>query len=362
MSNKTTVTSGKIKTKNNKKRIYGGLTFKLLISFAAIFILAITGIGIGFAVDRSNESATESLLQFVFASWPFTVVVLALSITISAIVIKAILKPLNSLETAMQAVTNGDFSVRLPNENTTTEIGSLIESFNKMTLELQHNETLKTDFIANVSHEFKTPLSSISGYAILLSDPALSDEERRSYSENICAAVRKLSALTGNMLRLTRLENSTISGERRRFNLTEQIRQCVLFAEPQWTEKQLALDLELQELSYCGDEDMLAQVWQNLLDNAVKFSNVGGNITITLTQTSQGIRFLIRDTGIGMSEKTMAHIFEKFYQGDESHSVDGNGLGLSLVKRIVEAIGATIEVTSEPGAGSTFTVLLPIDE
>ena len=361
MTNKTTVRSTKQKGKN-KNPIYGGLTFKLLISFASIFILALIGLGIGFAVDRSNESATESLLQFVFASWPFAVVVLVISITISAIVIKAILKPLNSLEAAMQAVTDGDFSVRLPRENATTEIGSLIESFNKMTLELQHNETLKTDFIANVSHEFKTPLSSISGYAILLSDPALSDEERRSYSDNICAAVRKLSALTGNMLRLTRLENSTISGERRRFDLSEQIRQCVLFAEPQWTQKELALDLDLQELSYFGDEDMLHQVWQNLIDNAIKFSEKGGSITIKLTQTSQGIRFLIRDTGIGMSEKTMTHIFEKFYQGDESHSVDGNGLGLSLVKRIIEAIGATIEVASEPGAGSTFSVLLPTDE
>ena len=345
------------------KRFSGGLFFKLIISFSAVIALAVIGMGLAIIIQVGEESFAGTLVKLLTSYWLLIVVVMVLSVTLGGIMINKILKPMKPLEKAMQEVSDGDFSIRVrPDPRSATEIGELVDSFNRMVAELENNEVLKNDFISNVSHEFKTPLSSIQGYATLLADPSVSDEERIEYSQSICLAVQKLSALTGNMLKLSKLEHSSYSFEKKKFNLSEQVRMCILLSESQWSAKDLTLDINLSEITYRGDADMLAQVWQNLIDNAIKFTPTGGRIVVSLTETPQGVRFLIRDNGIGMSDKTISHIFEKFYQGDLSHSAEGNGLGLALVKRIIDAVGGSIKVESEPDKGSVFTVLLPYEQ
>ena len=345
------------------RRFSGGLFFRLTISFSAIIAAAIIAVGLAILIKTGKNSFADTLSAMLTTYWMLILIALGIGISIGAIMINKILKPLKPLERGMQQVVDGDFSIRLASDATAaTEIRELVDSFNKMTQELEQNEILKTDFISNVSHEFKTPLSSISGYATLLNDDTLTKEERETYVEHIRMAVQKLSTLTGNMLKLSKLEHSATPTEKKKFNLSDQIRQCILMAESKWTAKELVMDVNLSELTYYGDENMLAQVWQNLIDNAVKFTPRGGRIMISLTEIPQGVRFLIRDSGIGMNDKVLAHVFEKFYQGDLSHSAEGNGLGLALAKRIVDAAGGTIKVESELDKGSVFTVILPANK
>lgn len=269
------------------------------------------------------------------------------------------IKPIKKIIEAAEDVSKGDFSIHLDESMEKEEIRDMYVSFNKMVGELNSIETLRNDFIVNVSHEFKTPLSSIEGYATLLQEPDITDEERMEYSRIILESSRQLSSLTGNILTLSKLETQEILPQAVHFNLDEQIRQAMIILENKWSSKNIDINLNLSECSYYGNENLMMQVWMNLLGNAIKFTPSEGTITASLKEYKDYILITISDTGIGMTKDTQRYIFDKFYQGDKTHASEGNGLGLSLVKRIINLYNGTISVESEINKGSTFIITLP---
>ena len=270
------------------------------------------------------------------------------------------LSPIKQLIAATSRVAKGDFSVRLP-EDGEGEMNDLICSFNSMAQDLGGIEMFRTDFINSFSHEFKTPIVSIRGFARQLLRDDLTDDERREYATIIADESQRLANLASSILLLSRLENQQIITERTSFRLDEQLRTCILLLEKEWTGKGLDMRVDLEETTCRANAEMLSQAWVNLLNNAIKFTPEGGAIDVTLTRQEDKAVVTIRDTGIGMSQEAMAHIFEKFYQGETSHHAEGNGLGLAMVKRIVELSGGAIRVQSKEGRGSTFTVMLKLE-
>lgn len=267
-----------------------------------------------------------------------------------------IVKPVKKLSAATEKIARGDFSIHIEKKSE-DEIGQLIDNFNTMTRELGGMEMLRNDFVSNMSHEFKTPLTSIEGYAKLLLD-CEDAGERREYIEIITEETRRLSALSSNILLLNRIENENIAPARTPFRLDEQIRQVILFHEKKWSEKEIELQLDMDETVYEGNEQLLYQVWLNLLDNAVKFSRPGGIIEILLRKVSDKTVFTITDYGKGMTEEVKKRMFEKFYSGDRSRTAEGNGLGLSIVKRVIDMHKGKIEVTSNPEEFTSIKVIL----
>lgn len=298
---------------------------------------------------------------------PYLPIILILTISViigtvlSAGSARKILKPLIDFNAALSKVTQGDFSVALDEKQHTKEIREIYENFNKMTKELNSIETLRDDFIVNVSHEFKTPLTAIEGYATLLQDEQLEDFEREDYTQMIIQSVHQLSTLTGNILQLSKIENNTIPLDKEVFRLDEQLRQVIVFLEPDWSTKEIDLQLELDRLDYYGNPSLLLQVWSNLISNAIKFSKQHDSISITLTTEHNDVRVIIKDTGVGMDELTRQKAFDKFYQGDSTRHTFGNGLGLALVKRIIDMSNGTIELISTENVGTTFIIQLPIE-
>lgn len=223
--------------------------------------------------------------------------------------------------------------------------------------ELGSIETLKTDFVSNVSHEMKTPIAVIKNSAQMLKSPNLTEENRLEYEKNIENAADKLSLLITNILRLNKLENKFILPKKEKFDLNAQLEDCILQFEPKLEEKALELEVDLEEkIIIEQDKEMLALVWNNLISNAIKFSDFGGKLRISSKKSADFVQVSFSDSGCGMNEKTLNHIFDKFFQGDTSHSKEGNGLGLALVHRVLVLLGGTVEVKSELGKGSTFTV------
>jgi signal transduction histidine kinase len=275
-------------------------------------------------------------------------------------------RPMRMLSEAASKIAKGDFTVRiapLRNDEKKDYVEVMFDDFNTMVQELQSIEIMKNDFIANVSHEIKTPLSVIQGYAAALQRENLTAEDRREYTGTILDATQKLTELVANILKLNKLENQEILSEARPYDLGEQLRRCALAFEEQWERKNISFDAGLEEVDVRYDENMLEIVWNNLLSNAIKFTDSGGSIYIRLKtyySNDHFARISVSDTGCGMNEETQKHIFDKFYQGDSSHSQEGNGLGLAMVKRIVSLLGGTIAVESQPGQGSVFTVCLKI--
>lgn len=262
---------------------------------------------------------------------------------------------------ATKQVAKGNFDVRLDENIPVTELQEMAHSFNIMIKELAGTEMLRSDFIENVSHEFKTPLTAIEGYVTLLQKKGLSEEKRMEYTGKILFNTKRLSTLTGNILLLSQLENQQIEVRKEKFSLDEQLREVVLLFEPRWSAKNLDLDIDLDSEDFYGNSELLAQVWQNVIGNAMKFVSDNGRISVLLRRENAGIRVSVTDDGPGMSKKVAQRVFEKFYQGDPSRSSSGNGLGLALAKRIVDLHGGTIEVASEEGRGTTFTVTLPVE-
>ena len=220
-------------------------------------------------------------------------------------------------------------------------------------------ETLQTDFISSVSHEFKTPINAIEGYAALLQDHQQSQAEQEVYIEKILFNTRRLSTLTGNILLLSKLNNQSIRPQKTRFRLDEQVRQAILALEQKWTEKELEFDVELDKTEYSGYENLLVHVWTNLIDNAVKFTPAGSLIRMRLQRENDELLFTIEDSGPGIPEGEQERIFAKFYQSETSREVEGNGLGLALVRQIVEISGGSVTVKNLPEAGCRFAVRLP---
>lgn len=258
-------------------------------------------------------------------------------------------------------VANGNFSVHLDEKkHRAKEMNSMVKNFNQMVDELNSTELLRNDFIENVSHEFKTPLSAIEGYATLLQDSNLSDETKELYTEQILSNTKRLSSLSSNILLISKIDHQEIPEKNTLFSLDEELREAILPFENQWLEKKVELNIDLDNISYWGNKELLAQVWQNLIGNALKFVKENGTIRIILRKTDAYARIDIVDNGIGMSKETINRIFEKFYQADRSRSISGNGLGLTLVKRIIDLHEGSIDVSSIEGKGTTFTILLPI--
>ncbi len=269
-------------------------------------------------------------------------------------------RPVRRIVEGAEKIMNGDFSARIePYRGIDSESGfdTVIDCFNRMAKELSGVETLRTDFIADVSHELKTPLSVIQNYGIMLQSPNLTEEARIEYAKAITEQSRRLADLITNILKLNRLENQQIYPAAKRYDLGEQLAGCLLNFEDTWEKKNIDIETDIEEgVIVQSDDELLSLVWNNLFSNALKFTDDGGKVSVTLKTEGDFATVRVSDTGCGISKTTGKHIFEKFYQGDTSHKTQGNGLGLALVKRVVDIVGGDISVESEVGVGSTFTV------
>lgn len=290
----------------------------------------------------------------------FGVISVTIGSVITVFVGRLLIRPIENISAAFDELSKGNFSVKVPENEKLREIREMAERFNAMTYDLSHIETLRSDFVVNVSHEFKTPIAAIEGYAALLQNPRLSEERRARYIEKILENSGKLSGLLSSILMLSKLENQETIPDCKEYRLDEQLRRVILGLENKWSEKEIEFDMDLPCVMYRGSEQLLEQVWSNIIDNAVKHSPQGGIIRVNITNTADTVSVCISDNGEGMSEEIIRHIFEKFYQGDSSRKAEGNGLGLALVKRIVDLCKGNILVKSAPGEGAEFTVVLPV--
>ena len=283
---------------------------------------------------------------------------------LSAMLSGILLRPLNDLKEGLLKVSKGDFTVRLE-ENGNSELSHIQESFNIMVKELGNTELFRNDFINDFSHEFKTPMVSVYGFAKQLKKGGLTKEQEQEYIDIIINESQRLINMSSNILMLSKLENQEIITDKKDFSLDEELRRCVLQLQGQWGEKNQEVIPDLCEITYYGNSGMLKQVWLNVIGNAVKYTPDGGTIEVKLDinpKNEQEVRVRITDNGIGMDKATAERIFEKFYLGDSSHATGGNGLGLAMVKRFVELSGGRIRVKSEPDKGTQFTVYLPIED
>ena len=332
------------------------LFFMVFLLLAVCTVLVLTGVDGGF-LYHDGQVGIGGALVFVYA--------VCILIAISTVVMMRFLfiHPIQRMIRAMQELADGNFSVRLQHSRhgyTPREMLKFEQSFNKAAEELGSTEILRKDFINNFSHEFKTPIVSISGFADLLLEEQLPPEDQREYLTIIRDESRRLADLATNILTLNRVESQTILTDKACFSLDEQLRQSVLVTQQKWRQKELDFDADFAPAEYTGSEGLLKEVWLNLLDNAAKFSPEGGIVAVNLRKEKSALMVSVTDQGEGMSTDTQAHIFEQFYQGDTSHTTQGNGLGLSMVKKVLELHGGSIQVNSAPGQGSCFTVTLPV--
>ena len=294
-----------------------------------------------------------------------TIFILALSIllgtSLSLFMGFRILKPISDFCDASKQVANGDFSIRLKENSPIHDMKMMSKNFNSMVKELSGIETLRSDFVNNVSHEFKTPLSAIAGYATLLQNSDLTKAEQNHYTNYIISSSMQLSKLTNNILSLAKLENQEIITDKKMYRLDEEIRKSILLLEPEWILKDILFNIDLPKQSYYGNSVIMRQVWANLIGNAIKYSDKYGEISITLKKDIETISIIISDKGIGMTSETQKHLFEKFYQGDSVRKNEGNGLGLSLVDRILNLCECKLLVESQIGVGTKMTVILPYE-
>ena len=332
--------------------------------FGVIFggLLAASGVHVGLIMLLNVYGVADIVLVHVILLY-WCLVSLALTLVTRYLLRTTFEEPVQRLAAATRQVAEGDFSVYVPPIHTEDRLDYLdvmIQDFNKMVEELGSIETLKTDFFSNVSHEIKTPLAVIQNTAQMLQGEVLPPAKRVEYAETIEKYARRLSDLITNILKLNKLEKQNIQPKAEPYDLCAQLAQCALLFEDRWEEKDLDFEADLEDqVLITSDESLLELVWNNLLSNAVKFTEPGGKITLRQTTTPDRVVVTVADTGCGMDETTLDHLFDKFYQGDTSHATEGNGLGLALVLRILRMVGGSITVASQPGAGSTFTVELP---
>jgi len=335
------------------------LVLLVFFVFVVLFVsIAISGAIVYFLIRASilqpfSEHRIIPVLLFIL------MVSLLIGTVISIFGGERILRPMRKMMEATKEVASGNFNIRV-DASGAKEIDRLAESFNEMAKELSSIETLRTDFIGNISHEFKTPIVSIRGFARRLrKDTTLSEEQRNEYLDIIISESDRLTRLSSNVLLLSSLESTEKVLEKAPFYLDEQLRRTILLLEPQLQKKQLEVDVNVEKVEIVANEEMLQHLWINLLNNAIKFSPDGSVITIALRQNGDNVTVAVSDRGNGMDEEVKKRIFDKFYQGDKSRATEGNGLGLSLVKRILELDKGSIAVDSQPGKGTCFKVSIP---
>jgi len=303
--------------------------------------------------NRPNPHPILLIISFLLAS-------IIIGTLMAAVVGKKSVSNLGRIINVVSEIGKGNFDVKLEeNFGNVDAMNEIAQNINIMAGQLKNVEILRNDFIQNFSHEFKTPIVSIQGFAKRLLTKNLSEETKREYLNIILEESERLAALSTNTLYMSKLESMDQSFQSTAFSLDEQIRQCVLLLEKEWSKKKLDLSVDLPPLTYFGNEELLKQVWLNLLGNAVKFTGENGKIIISSQKEDNGLIISLTDNGIGMDEATVSRIFDKYYQADPSRATEGNGLGLAIVKKIIGIIGGEIFVKSTAGGGSTFTVVLP---
>lgn len=342
-----------MKKQKNKWRPSVKLYFVL---YTFVFLCIVSGL---------SAVATELVKFFTrrFFELPSVVWMLIISIplgtALNTLTSRFFTTPITRLNLAMRAVAEGDFTVRLSSPGFIREMRESFDNFNVMAHALGTTETLQTDFISNVSHEFKTPINAIEGYTMLLQDDTQSDEEKQQCVDKILFNTRRLSELVGNILLLSKVDNQGIQSAGKAYRLDEQLRQAVVMLEHKWAEKNIELDVDLDPAMYVGNESMMLHVWTNLIDNAIKFDPHGGEMKLRLQKKDKQLIVTVADNGPGIPLEKQAHIFDRFYQVDGSHRGEGNGLGLALVKTILHSCGGEITLQSEENKGCLFTVTLP---
>lgn len=342
-----------MKKRKSAFSIFGALMFFALIAM----VIQIAVLVYDYIIQRTDNKVLIAVLILI------VVFILSTVCTVADVIRRKIMvdKPVNEILEATKSIARGDFSVRLTplhSYEKYNEYDIIMENLNTMAAELSKSEVLKTDFISNVSHEIKTPLAIIQSYASLLEDPSLNEEERQRCAGALLQATKRLNDLITNILKMNKLENREIKPDYSLFSLNDQLAEIIVGYEELLESKGLELDCQLDELDVNSCPSYLEIVWNNLLSNAIKFTKVGGKITVCLKKNGKNALVSISDTGCGIDKETGKHIFEKFYQGDTSHKSQGNGLGLALVKRVVDVLGGEISVESEKGKGSTFTITL----
>lgn len=350
----------RIRRKERKHRWSLTLMFSAVVFFVLVWAIALAALAVYlllyFGVIGSIENAGLGTIVL------FMLLISALiGATISIFVLRIPLKPVNRWINCMNRLAEGDFAVRMRMGKPLADHPDFVElsdSFNQLAEELENTEMLRGDFINNFSHEFKTPIVSIAGLAKLLKKGNLTEEQRQQYLDAIEQESMRLSYMATNMLNLTKVENQTILSDVTTFNLSEQIRSGVLLLENKWSKKNIDLQLNFEEYEIEANEELLKQVWINLIDNAVKFSPEGGTVSLEIQEIEGGLRISVGNTGSEIPPDKLEKIWNKFYQADESHSSEGNGIGLAIVRRIVILHGGDVEVKSEAGK-TVFSIILP---
>ena len=349
----------KTKYKQVLRAINNYLVFFLIVAFVVsccmMLFVSVLADTMGLVFTKDNIAAAAKL------TFGNVLLITIISATIDYIRRKRMVdRPVKQIMDALDQVMQGDFTVRIPPVKEfagETGFNQIIDAINKMTAELRGTETLRTDFIANVSHELKTPLAVMGNYATMLQKPGISEEDRMEYAKAISHSSRRLAALITNILKLNKLENQQIFPQLDEYDLGEQLCENLLQFEDIWEKKNLNIETDIaDDVRIRSDAELLSLVWNNLISNAVKFTPEGGTIGVSLKTEGNLVIVSVSDTGCGIRPEVGPHIFEKFYQGDTSHATQGNGLGLALVKRVVDILNGEISVQSVYGQGSTFTV------
>ena len=331
------------------------MLMSFIISCCMMLFLKSLQIGMGMTFTKEN-------IQFAVKLTFLNVILLSFICTVFDGIRRKFMveRPVRKITQAAEKIMKGDFSARIEpirSPDSMDGFNQIIGYFNRMAEELAGTEILRTDFIANVSHELKTPLAVIQNYGTMLQQPELSEEKRMEYAKAITNSSGRLANMISNILKLNKLENQTIYPDVREYDLGEQLCECLLAFEDAWEKKGLEIQTDIQEdVRMTADPELLCHVWNNLFSNAIKFTEPGGVVSLLLMESDDTITVSVSDTGCGISPEVGKHIFEKFYQGDTSHATKGNGLGLALVKRVIEITGGDISVKSEVGRGSTFIV------
>lgn len=343
-----------------KNIVYGKLRFHFaIITCIATFISLTVFVAVLFLLN--NHFQWDLAFSGSFYILVFLIILSGMiSALITTYVGLQIIQPIETLRDSMTEVSSGNFSIQLDTQHKIDEVSQLFNDFNLMVHELDGINALQNDFVSTVSHEFKTPLAAIQGYAQLLQDPDLDSDTQKDLTTRLIAATQQLTQLTENILKLSKIEHQGISIERKPIRIDEQIRQAVLYLQPSWEEKNIQFNIMLDRLTFVGNEELLQQVWINIIDNAIKYNQTNGKVTISQQTDSNGReQIVIADSGVGMSSDTLSKVFNKFYQADSSRLNSGNGLGLSLVKQVLHLHNSEIHYTSQLGVGTTARVILP---